>query len=153
MLLSVAFIKRTVCEIFLRIYLFFYFDRSGRNSRREEPPLLETLETPESGHGSEMMDHQVVASTAQSPDNNRAPSVAQTVREGHEVIEVQILPQVKKNTKTFYPNKRHFIIFWISYYFGITAPHESPAITSTQKLKVMLCHALQSSFNTDANVT
>ncbi|CAL8111848.1 unnamed protein product [Orchesella dallaii] len=39
------------------------------------------------------MDHQVVLSAAQSPDNNRAPSIAQTPREGHEVIEVQILPQ------------------------------------------------------------
>lgn len=77
---------------------FLVDSRSGRNSRREEP----LLETPESGHGNELvMDHQVVVSAAQSPDNNRAPSVAQTAREGHEVIEVQILPQVTSFTLHF----------------------------------------------------
>jgi len=56
-------------------------DRSGRNARREEP----LLEAPESGHGSEIMEH----ISSQGPDNNRGSN-----RDGHEVIEVQILPQV-----------------------------------------------------------
>jgi hypothetical protein len=67
--------------------------RSGRNSRREEP----LLETPESGHGSEIMEHHQVGTPALSPDNNRGISstpVGGGGRDGHEVIEVQILPQV-----------------------------------------------------------
>jgi len=70
--------------------------RSGRNSRREEP----LLETPESGHGSEIMDQHQLGTPALSPDNNRGISSTPITggggggRDGHEVIEVQILPQV-----------------------------------------------------------
>ena len=83
------FDKDEVNDVMMDFCFLFY--RSGRSSRREEP----LLETPESGHGSEIeISMEQMSPNTVGENHHNLHHRSGGGRDGHEVIEVQILPQV-----------------------------------------------------------